>query len=293
MTFSDALKKIHELSRHVETLGALGATFADLAGEAKANSAIEPKLHAVLEAAQFDSLDGLSRDEMLFLHATVRASLRKALDLVQAPEKPARWTFEDPIILQTQGKASRMVTRMISRFSERNDPFSARMSQPARFLDVGSGVGWIAITMADHWPHLTVDGLDIHEPALALAEENRATSNSAGRIHFHNRDIVDLDEADAYACALIPLIFMPEDVMNSALPALHRAIEPGGLLFVAAYRTPGTQLGKALSNLRTTRSGGRVWTDDEVVGLLTEHGFEFIEDIGAGTPINLFAARRL
>lgn len=292
MNYSDTSKVVRELSRHVETLGALGAAFAQLAGEAKVNGAIEPKLDAVREALHLDALDGISSDEMRFLHARARASLRNALNLVESPGTPARWTVDDPVILQTQGKASRMVTRLVASFSERTESFSERLGQPARFLDVGSGVGWISITMAERWPQLTVDGIDIHEPALRLAEKNRVTSIAAERIRFCRRDVVDLEEVDSYASAFLPLIFMPEDVVSSALPALRRAIEPGGWLFVAGYRAPDTPLGKALTDLRTTLSGGRLWTDDETVHILAEHGFEIVEDVGAGTPITLFAGRK-
>ncbi len=155
MNYSDTSKVVRELSRHVETLGALGAAFAQLAGEAKVNGAIEPKLDAVREALQLDALDGISSDEMRFLHATVRASLRKALNLVESPGTPARWTVDDPVILQTQGKGSRMVTRLVASFSERTESFSARLDQPARFL------GMINATR-------TVGGLVAHRNRVAV-----------------------------------------------------------------------------------------------------------------------------
>ncbi len=292
MNYAGTVKKVRELSRHVEALGALGAAFAHLSGDVKANTVIESKLDAVRKALQLDDLDGISRDEMRLLHATVRASLCKALNLVEAQEAPVRWAFDDPDILQAQGKASRVITWLLSKFSERTESFSTRLNREARFLDVGSGVGWISISMAEKWPQLRVDGIDIHEPALTLAEENRASSVAAKRIAFSRRNVVELEEIENYACVFIPFIFMSEAIVPSALSVLYRAIEPRGWLFVAGYRLPDTALGRALTDLRTALSGGRVWDDEEIIGLLTEHGFEVIEDIGAGMPLTLFAARK-
>jgi SAM-dependent methyltransferase len=292
MPFQDAMKSIQELTRNAETLAALGAILSAKAGAGAANDAVSTKLSAVQAAIDPALFDGLSGEEARFLHATVLANLRRVVSLVEAPDQPARWATDDPVILQAQGKSSRIVTRLITEFAGRESSLSERLNQISRFLDVGSGAGWISISMAEQWPALSVDGLDIHPPALSLAEHNLEAAGLADRITFHNRSVDALTEVAAYTAAFIPFIFIPEPVIDAALPALNRAIEAGGWLFVAGYRVPDAPLMRALIDLQTTLSGGRIWSEGEIGARLSRNGFEVIEDIGTDSPINLFAARK-
>lgn len=181
------------------------------------------------------------------------------------------------------------MAELISEYAEEEIGLKSLLMQPGRFLDVGSGAGWISISMAERWPALQVDGLDILQPALDLANENAGTFGLSDRVTFHNRSVDDFDAADAYSTAFIPFIFIPEAVLRRALPALHTAVQDGGWLFVACYRKPEAALDIALWDLQTTMSGGRVWDGDEIAGLLEEHSFRFVKDIGEGTPVNLYA----
>jgi len=292
MSYSDALKTIQGLIRNAETLAALGSLCGVKACEQSVDEAISNKLTAVQEAIDPHLLNDIGVEDARFLHLTVRANLRRALELVEASENAARWEFDDPSILQAQGKSSRVIMRLIASFAERTQGLSDRLDRKARFLDVGSGTGWISITMAERWPLLVVDGFDIHPPALQLAEENRMASAVSERVHFHNRDVTDLSDQKKYAVEFIPIMFLPQPIIELALPALFQALESSGWLFVASFRVSDEPLMRALVDLQTTLFGGQMWEEDEATSMLSRHGFHVVEDIGSGTPINLFAARK-
>jgi len=292
MAYAEAWKAVQSHTQSVEALAALGAIFGARAGESTANDAIAGKLDAVHQAIDPKMLHDISGDEFRFLRATVRANLRRALDLVESPQKPPGWSFNDPVIMQAQGRASRLCTRLINSYAERNSALLECLESPGRFLDVGSGAGWISMSLAERWANLNVHGIDIFDPALALANTNLASSTVKDRVTFSKRNVLELQERDAYDAAFLPIIFIPEQALLDVLVTMFKAIRPRGWLFVTAYRTPAEPLARALHDLQTTLWGGRVWPEEEAVKMLVDSGFEFVEDIGRGTGIHLHAARK-
>jgi release factor glutamine methyltransferase len=61
---------------------------------------------------------------------------------------------------------------------------------PRRFVDVGTGSGVIALTLAAAWPEAEAHAVDSSEEALALARENAARLGLAGRVHFQRSDLL-------------------------------------------------------------------------------------------------------
>jgi release factor glutamine methyltransferase len=60
-----------------------------------------------------------------------------------------------------------------------------------RVLDVGTGTGAIALSIADERPDATVTAIDVSADALALARENAERTGLAGRVSFALRDVAD------------------------------------------------------------------------------------------------------
>jgi release factor glutamine methyltransferase len=59
-----------------------------------------------------------------------------------------------------------------------------------RILDIGTGSGCIAVSLAHEWPEAQVTGLDISESALQMAEKNSELNNVSERVTFRPLDIL-------------------------------------------------------------------------------------------------------
>jgi methylase of polypeptide subunit release factors len=64
----------------------------------------------------------------------------------------------------------------------------------AHFLDVGTGVGHLAIAMCRQFPTLRVVGIDPFETALELARRNVVEADLEGRITLRSALVQDLTE---------------------------------------------------------------------------------------------------
>jgi hypothetical protein len=138
---------------------------------------------------------------------------------------------------------------------------------------------------------MRVVGIDVWEPSLALARANVAAEGVEGRVEVRRQDAAALDEQDAYALAWLPLMFLPQEMVDAALARIHTALAAGGWLVVGRFPSPPTSLGRALSALRTVRSGGHPWTDDDVEALLGRTGFGSVEHVPTAQVALTFARR--
>jgi len=290
MSYSDALKHIQQLIRSTEELAALGALARVKSANLVCAENLESALTQVMTIRDPLFFDDLRTEELTFLGATALGNLRRLTDLVEQPATAGQWNYTDPTVLEAQGQSSRAVTRFLTRHAQQDQDLFDILERGEPFLDVGSGVGWISISMAQQWPKLYVDGVEVFEPALQRAVQNRDQSGVADRVTFLHQSICDLDKESRYGAAFVPLMFLSEEVIRAALPRLRRAIRRGGMLFVAVYTLPDDPMIAALNTLQTAMSGGRVWTEDELKSLLADAGFTLEQNVSPGTPLNIYKA---
>ncbi|MDQ6929049.1 MAG: class I SAM-dependent methyltransferase [Candidatus Eremiobacteraeota bacterium] len=226
----------------------------------------------------------------------VRAFLRLASDLVENPGRSGGWTQVDEALLQGIGRGSMSIADAV-RVAENTLPgLGGRLAEAgARFLDVGTGTGWLAIAMARTYPTLHVVGIDIFEQALNLARRNVAETKLNGRVELCLQDVTLLDEQDTYDAIWVALPFLPAEIVPRALTACSRALRPGGWLLAGTFAGPHDRLSRLLVDLRTLRSGGFPWSSDELRAMLIGAGLSNVDEIPRSwaAPTRLYAGCRV
>lgn len=103
---------------------------------------------------------------------------------------------------------------------------------PARVADIGMGLGWSSIAIAEGYPNVHVDGFDLDEASVAAANANAAISTASDRVKFHVRDAGDPELAGQYdfALAIECIHDMPNPV--SVLQAMRRLVGNRGPVLV-------------------------------------------------------------
>ncbi len=109
-------------------------------------------------------------------------------------------------------------------------------SHPARVADIGCGVGWSTIAMAQAYPDIRIDGFDIDEASIASARELAAELGLSERVRFDVRDTGDptlagtYDFATAFECI--------HDMANpvASLASMRRLVGEGGTVLIADER---------------------------------------------------------
>jgi len=120
-----------------------------------------------------------------------------------------------------------------------------------QIVDIGTGSGAIAITLAHHLPNAQITATDISPGALELASENAAHHNLARRIRFLESDLFDALSCDGSFDAVVS---NPPYVAFSEGKDMHpqvRDFEPATALFTTGngldtYRRLVPQARKAL-----------------------------------------------
>ena len=85
------------------------------------------------------------------------------------------------------------------------------VNRESRIVDVGTGSGVIALSLANKFPDARIFAVDISEEALSLARENAARLGLNGRVEFKQSDLLEnLDERFDVIVANLPYIAMQD-----------------------------------------------------------------------------------
>ena len=287
MSLEDVMPIVMQWATATEALAALGAELR--AGQPGVE--VPPEIVAALEAvsttAGITDLAELAPPQQAMLLGIIRLYLHQAVELVDNPDRAPGWTYDDPAILDGFGRGSAMIPALIA--SAHPD-----LAQVTSFLDVGTGVGLLAVAAANVWPKATVVGIDPWEPALERARPNVAQAGLEDRITLRRQDLATLDDVDTYDCAWIPTFFLTEPVLEAGLAAVVRALRPGGWVVLGLNRQAQDPLAAALAALRWTRSGGGSLDGKVAIDLLVAAGCDEVHGVppAGPAPIELILGQR-
>ena len=294
MADENALRAAVRLGTSVDALAALAAHVRVETEQLPADPAVRELLTAIA-AELLGPEAALNPATAAPVVGLARTFLRQAGELVENPGRSGGWDQVDVPLLQSVGRLSMGISGAVQVAERRLPDLGDRLAGPdARFLDVGTGTGWLAIAIAQAHPTLHVVGVDIFEPALDLARTNVKGAGLADRIELRLQDAALLDEPDGYDAIWLALPFLPKDVVVPIMDAAARSLKPGGWLLPGTFTGPGDRLSELLTDLRTVRSGGHPWRPEEIVDLMATAGLADAQEIPRTwpAPVRLYAGLR-
>jgi SAM-dependent methyltransferase len=286
---------VSRLTVSTTALAALGAALDARLGGRPLDPALAARVADVLDAlGAGGAVAEASPDELRPLRGEIRTHALAGARLLAS--HAGGWSHTEADLLDAAGDVSAALpARLAGAVVPSLAGLAARLAEPgARFLDVGTGVGVLAVEMALRWPSLHVTGIDPWEPALARAEARVRGAGLADRIELRHQAAEALDDEGVFDLAWIPGVFVPEGALAGAIHRVHRALRPGGWLVMAALAAGGGSVDAAVFRLRTVLFGGAVTTVERVEGLLRGVGLLDVRALPAppGAFTALLVARR-
>jgi protein-L-isoaspartate O-methyltransferase len=276
MSMQEMTAVIGRFQAATDALAALGARLGLADGDTLAPE-ILAALDDVLAAAGVTDVDGLEPRQRAMLAGLIRTMFAQSADLLGCPTRDSGWSYTDPVVLEGVGRASMMMPTLLAGSGELNGVSS--------FLDIGTGVGLLAVSAARVWPGCTVTGIDVWAPSLELARGNVSAAGLGDRIEIRDQDLLDLGEVDRYDCVWLPTFFFGRDVLAAALPKIIAATRSGGYVVAAHYEPPPDPLPRTTMRLRTIRDGGSVLDADGAAALLRDAGCQDVHPLTRTWPI--------
>jgi 2-polyprenyl-3-methyl-5-hydroxy-6-metoxy-1,4-benzoquinol methylase len=140
----------------------------------------------------------------------------------------AQGDFNRPWLLASFGK---------EHVSSVPDVHERLLAGEARVADIACGVGWAAISIAQAYPGVHVDGFDLDEASITLARKHAEESGVADRVTFEVRDAGDQTLEGTYDLAVVVEAIHDMSRPVEVLAAVRRILRPDGVLIVADERT--------------------------------------------------------
>ncbi|HTV25526.1 MAG TPA: class I SAM-dependent methyltransferase [Polyangiaceae bacterium] len=294
---SGALRSLlNELETSAGALAALAAAFHARAAGLPLAPSVGAAVDGVLATLGVqEAIARLPLGELRSLLAEIRVFEGSHRRLVGSEPAEPGWAPPSRELLQAAGEVSAGLPRVIRHvIAPRLPGLAESLDTPgARFLDVGTGVGALAIEMARAWPELAVVGIEPWAPAFELALSNVQAARLEGRVELRPLRGEDLADEGRYDLGWIPSLFIAEAALPSVIACVRRALRSGAWLLMPVLRADPSSLAGSVVRLRSALWGGTAITTGDAAARLAEAGFVDLQSFSSspnGTT-GLLAAR--
>ncbi|MBG7700378.1 methyltransferase domain-containing protein [Streptomyces sp. MC1] len=273
-----------------------------LAGDARRTAVLESVGLVRREADGFAVHPSLVPADALTARSGVEAklsSLRQAVSAALDAQAAAGlgWGAQNDEVLLGQGRASAATGRALAGKVVPALPGCAERlrAEGSRVLDVGTGVGALAVVLAASFPEARVEGIDVLERALGLAraELSAADPAVAARVRLRRQNAAELSQEERYELIWLPAPFLSEEELRAALPRLAAALVPGAWLVAGTNPAADDALRRSVGRWTATLGGGNSFDTARMSEELVALGLEEVRTFPTvpGGPV-LVAARR-
>lgn len=147
---------------------------------------------------------------------------------------------------------NRAMTMGIDRLWRRRAVSMVKRANPSHILDVATGTGDLAITLARALPASRVTGIDLSPGMIALGREKVEAASLTDRVTLVEGDCLALPFDDAtFDCVTVAYGVRNFERLAEGYREMARVLAPGGTLCVIELTTPRNPLVKPLYNLYT------------------------------------------
>lgn len=237
--------------------------------EALAELRLERPVQYIIGKAHFMGMDFKVNENVLIPRQETEELVRWVLADVQAGQDEVRPSDAGPTDLSEQGNTQKVSSRQ----ELHNSKFV--------ILDIGTGSGCIAVSLAKNLPAIKVHALDVSVEALAVAREN-------GRLHHVDVPFLEVDILDVkYSTVKYDVIVTnPPYVREREKKDMRKNVtnhEPGRALFVSDGNPLKYYDAIARFAQRSLKENGKLYLEInqylalEIQQLLKNHNFSEIE----------------
>ncbi len=280
-------------------LAALGARLEERLSGRPLDARIKPHIDEIAVAAgAATTLESLDRAEAGSLLGRIPTFGLQNVGLLFPASLRLGWVSEDVEMLQAAGEASTgFATTLKHTIVPQLDGLASRLESPdARFLDVGVGVGALAIAMAGLWPNLRIVGIDPWKPALHQARENLRIAALTDRVELRVQRAEELVDSRMFDLAWLPGLFLSDEAIAAATARVHEALRPQGWLILALRKQrEDDMLANAVGRLRVALFGGCMHGSQPVETMLASSGFANVQTLPSSDTslVVMIAAQRI
>jgi hypothetical protein len=111
-----------------------------------------------------------------------------------------------------------------------------RSDPPARIADLGCGGGWSSIAMAQAYPKVSVDGVDLDPWAIAQGTENASEAGLSDRVQLRAMNAADLAGSEPYDLVTVFEALHDMAMPVEALKVMRSLLAEDGVVLVADER---------------------------------------------------------